>query len=396
MSAVVKNIKGDTVIWAIMLLLGLISLAPVFSASSNIGLSAEVATNWTFFIKHLAHLAIGFAILYVVHLTPFKKYGQYRYVLIAAIIVLLAITFAQGTTIKNVTASRWIRIPIVGLSFQTSTLAIVIVMIFTAKYMASYKRTDTFKETFIQFWLWVGLPLAFILPGNFSTTALLFLMILLVLFIGGYKLKYIGYVLGIAIAFLGLFILLSFAFPKVKTFNRASTWISRVQSHADGDDTLDKNYQIDKAKIAIASGGLIKFMPGSSKQKNFLPQSESDFIYAIIIEEYGLITGIFILGIYLLFFFRILIIANKASNKFGSLLVIALGLPIVFQALINMVVNVDLGPVTGQTLPLISNGGSSIWMVCFAVGIILSVSREANELEAQRKAEELETLEEYI
>jgi cell division protein FtsW len=391
-----RNIKGDRVIWAIMILLGLVSLAPVFSASSNIGLSAEIATNWTFFIKHLAHLAIGFSILYAFHLVPFKRFGQYRYIFIVIAIVLLIITFAQGTTIKNVTASRWIRIPIVGLTFQTSTLASVLVMIFTAKYMAGYKNTDTFQDSFLQFWIWVGVPLMLILPGNFSTTALLFLMILLVLIIGGYKFKHLSFIIGIGVAFLGLFILLSFAFPNVKTFNRASTWISRVKSHADGEDNLDKNYQIDKAKIAIASGGLLKFMPGSSKQKNFLPQSESDFIYAIIIEEYGLITGVVILMLYLLFFFRVLIVANKTDNKFASLLVIALALPIVSQALVNIVVNVDLGPVTGQTLPLISNGGSSIWMICFAVGIILSVSREVNELEAQRKEEERETLEEYI
>ena len=391
-----RNIKGDPVIWAIMMLLGLISLAPVFSASSNIGLSAEVATNWTFFIKHLAHLVIGFAMLYVTHLISFKKFGAFRYIFIFIAIVLLLITFAQGTTIKNVNAARWIRIPIVGLSFQTSTLAAVFVMIFTAKYAAGYQKTDTFKDSFLQFWIWVGIPLMLILPGNFSTTALLFLMILLVLIIGGYKFKYVAYVLGLGVAFLSVFVLLSFAFPKVKTFNRASTWISRFKSHADGEDALDKNYQIDKAKIAIASGGIFKFMPGSSKQKNFLPQSESDFIYAIIIEEYGLLTGVFILGLYLLFFFRVLIIANKAPNKFASLLVIALGLPIVSQALANLAVNVNLVPVTGQPLPLISNGGSSIWMVCFAVGIILSVSRTANEIEAEKKAEEVETLEEYI
>lgn len=396
MSTIRKNIKGDGVLWAIMMLLGLVSLAPVFSASSNIGLSAEMSTNWAFFIKHLAHLAIGFVVLYITHLVSFKKFGQYRYIILAVAVLLLVLTIAQGTTIKNVNAARWLRLPLIGLSFQTSTFALVAVMVFTAKYIAGYEKETTFKASFFQFWIWVGIPLILILPGNLSTTLLLFMMIVFVMLMGGYPLKYMAYIFGLAIAFLGVFILLSFAFPKVKTFNRAQTWISRIKSHGGKEDNLDKNYQIDKAKIAIASGGLIKFMPGSSKQKNFLPQSESDFIYAIIIEEYGLITGVAILFLYLLFFFRVMIIANKATNKFGAILALAVAIPIVFQALINMSVNVALGPVTGQPLPLISNGGSSIWMVCFAVGIILSVSREAKEEEQARNEAERQTLEEYI
>jgi len=224
----------------------------------------------------------------------------------------------------------------------------------------------------------------FILPANFSTSALIFSMVLMLAFVGKYPLKYIGIVVGVGIIGLTFFILLAKAFPDAFP-NRVDTWISRVENYV-SDKPDEDDYQIEKAKIAIASGGLQGLGPGKSVQKNFLPQSSSDFIYAIIVEEYGLIGGLIVLGLYLLLFFRFIVAAHKANTVFGKLVVVGLGFPMIFQALINMGVAVELLPVTGQTLPLISSGGSSIWMTCIALGIIISVTKKEEEI-AQEKAE---------
>ena len=224
----------------------------------------------------------------------------------------------------------------------------------------------------------VALILILILPANFSTTAIIFTMILMLVFIGGYPLKYTGFILGIGIIALSFFVLIAKAFPDAMP-NRVQTWQSRIEnfSQTEGKEA----YQVEKAKIAIATGGVIGVGPGKSIQKNFLPQSSSDFIYAIIIEEFGLIGAIAIVFIYFLLLFRIFVVIRKTTTIFGTLLVLGVGCPIIFQATINMAVATNLFPVTGQTLPLISSGGTSIWMTCFALGMILSVSASKEETE---------------
>lgn len=295
------------------------------------------------------------------------------------VIVLLIFTLAQGTTIGGANASRWIRIPFVGIGFQTSTLAGLVLMVYVARYLAKHKeKVISFKESLLQLWLPVGIVLVLILPANFSTTAMVFFMILLVSFIGGYPLKYIGYILGMGLISFLFFILLAKAFPDAMP-NRVNTWKSRIENFSQPNG--EENYQVEKAKIAIATGGVIGKGPGKSVQKNFLPQSSSDFIYAIIVEEYGLAGAVVVIFIYFLLLFRILITAKKATTIFATLLVVGVGIPIVFQAMINMAVAVNILPVTGQTLPLISSGGTSIWMTCFALGMILSVSASKNETE---------------
>jgi cell division protein FtsW len=228
------------------------------------------------------------------------------------------------------------------------------------------------------------------LPANFSTTAIAFAMILLLVFIGGYPIKYILNILGMALVALTVFILLARAFPDTMKNTRIETWNNRIENFFSGE--TDDNYQAEKAKIAIASGEIKGKGPGKSVQKNFLPQSSSDFIYAIIVEEFGLIGAVIIILSYLFLMFRIFVIATKTKTVFGTLLTIGVGVPIVFQAFINIAVAVGLLPVTGQPLPLISTGGTSIWMTCFAIGIILSVSAsEVNFAEMQKeKNEELE------
>ena len=203
-------------------------------------------------------------------------------------------------------------------------------------------------------------------------------MVLLLTFIGGYPLKYISSVVGIGVLILALFVLTAKAFPDAMP-NRVDTWMSRIENFSD--KNAEEGYQVEKAKIAIASGGLKGRGPGKSIQKNFLPQSSSDFIFAIIVEEYGLIGALVVILLYFLLLFRIVMAAKKAKSIFATLLIIGVGLPIIFQAMINMAVAVNLFPVTGQTLPLISSGGTSIWMTCFSIGIILSVTADKEKVE---------------
>ena len=204
-------------------------------------------------------------------------------------------------------------------------------------------------------------------------------MVLLLCFLGGYPIKYLIGIIGTGILCLTLFVLTAKAAPDLFP-NRVDTWISRVENFANPEDT-EADYQIERAKIAVASGGVFGKGAGKSVQKNFLPQSSSDFIYAIIVEEYGLVGGFVLMFFYMLLLFRIVVVANANRTIFGKLLVLGVGLPIVFQAMINMAVAVELFPVTGQTLPLISSGGTSSWMTCLAIGIILSASRKSEEIE---------------
>jgi cell division protein FtsW len=285
----------------------------------------------------------------------------------------------QGTTIGGANASRWINIPFVGIGFQTSTLAGLVLMVYVARYLARNKEKEIkFKESLWQLWLPVFAILILILPANFSTTAIIFTMILTLTFVGGYPIKYLGFILGVGILALAFFVLISKAFPDAMP-NRVQTWQNRIENFSDADSK--EAYQVEKAKIAIATGGVVGVGPGKSIQKNFLPQSSSDFIFAIIIEEYGLAGGFVIICIYFLLLFRIFVVVRKTSTIFGTLLVLGAGFPIIFQATINMAVATNLFPVTGQTLPLISSGGTSIWMTCFALGMILSVSASKQETE---------------
>lgn len=373
MKNIFKNIQGDRAIWAVAGLLALFSFLPVYSASSNLAYLYGDGNTFKFLLKHLAHLLLGFAILYGVHKIPFHYFKGLSIIALPIAILLLIFTMAQGTTIEGANASRWIRVPFVGVTFQTSTLAAVVLMTYVARYLSRIKdKTITFKETLLPLWLPVFVVLALILPANLSTTAIIFAMVVVLVFIGGYPLRYLGIVLGAGLLVLTLFVLTAKAFPGVFP-NRVDTWMSRIENFTDKEDT-EGDYQIEKAKIAIASGGVTGLGPGKSIQKNFLPQSSSDFIYAIIVEEFGIVGGLFLMFLYLALLFRLVIVAHKATSMFGKLLVIGVGLPIVFQALINMAVAVELFPVTGQTLPLISSGGTSIWMTCLALGMVLSVA----------------------
>lgn len=390
------NIKGDRMIWAIVALLAIFSFLPVYSAASNLAYTYGDGQTFTYFIKHFVHLFLGFSIIYAIHKIPYRYFKGLSMVMFPVVLILLLVTLLQGTTIDGANASRWIRVPFVGFTFQPSTLAALVLMVFVARYLSKiFEENISFKSSIIPLWLPVFVVLILILPANFSTTAIIFTMILVLAFLGGYPLRYLVAIIGSGLLVLAFFVLIAKAFPDSMP-NRVDTWTSRIVNFMDDRDS-EEDYQIEKAKIAIATGSVYGLGPGKSVQKNFLPQSSSDFIFAIIIEEYGLIGGLFLLVLYLLLLFRIVIVAQKAGTVFGKLLTIGVGLPIIFQALVNMGVAVELFPVTGQTLPLISSGGTSIWVTCLGIGIILSVSAKREEIRNQSEEEHpLEILSEAL
>lgn len=389
MKELITNLKGDKGIWSFVMLLALISFMPVFSASTNLVYVIGKGSTIGYLIKHLVHVFIGFGLIYLVHKVPYHYYKGLSQIALPIVGLLLVYTFFQGTVIDGANASRWIKVPFIGVTFQTSALAMIVLMVYVARYLAKmHDKEITFKASVFELWLPVFAILALILPANFSTAALIFAMVCMLVFVGKYPLRYLGMVIGTGVTMLALFVSFVIAFPNVLPNNRVDTWKSRVERFTT-DVPNEDDYQIEKAKIAIASGMVYGLGPGKSVQKNFLPQSSSDFIFAIIVEEYGLAGGLAVLVLYLMLFFRFLVSAHKAKSLFGKLLIVGLGFPIIFQALINMGVAVELLPVTGQTLPLISSGGSSIWMTCIALGIILSVTKKEEEI-AQEIAEKEE------
>ena len=379
MKTILQHIKGDKIIWAIIAALAVFSFMPVYSASANLVYVVGRGSTFGYLIKHIGLLVTGFGLIIAIHKIPYRYFRGLSYYMMPVVVVLLLVTLSGGTVIEGANASRWLQIPGLGFNFQTSTLAGVVLMVFVSRYLSrnKYEKIE-FKKSFINLWIPVGVVLFLILPANFSTTAIIFLMVLLLSIIGGYPAKYIGYILGTGLFALLFFILIIKAFPDVMP-NRVNTWQSRIEGFTSPD--RKENYQVEKAKIAIVTGGVLGKGPGKSVQKNFLPQSSSDFIYAIIIEEYGLLGASIIVFVYFILLFRIFITAKNATTIFGTLMVLGVGIPIVFQAIINMAVAVNLLPVTGQTLPLISSGGTSIWMTCIALGMILSVSASKDETE---------------
>ena len=366
-------LKGDKVLWGIVTLLAIFSFLPVFSASSNFVYVVGTGTPWGYLMKHFVILVIGFVLMYSIHKIPFHYFKGISILMLPVVLLLLIYTASQGTVIDGANASRWVKIPIIGLSFQTSTLAAVVLMIFTANHLSKPNlRQLKFSHSLLQLWLPVFAVVLLIFPSNLSTAALLFLMVVLLAFVAHYPLKYLLSICGMGLAAVLLFFVLVKAFPGAFP-NRVDTWVKRIENFSSGKSD-DGNYQVARAKTAIVSGKIFGLGAGKSRMKNFLPQSSSDFIYAIIVEEFGLIGGVGLITLYLLLLFRIVVIAHKAQNLFGKLTVIGLGIPIILQAFINIGVALQVLPVTGQNLPMISSGGTSAWMTCIAMGIILSVS----------------------
>ena len=366
-------IFGDKVLLVIILLLSLFSFFPVFSSSSYLSYVIDGSSPIFYLVKHFIVILFGLLLMMSIKLVPHKLFRGMSIILLPIGLLLLIYTLSQGTTIGGSAASRWIDIPIVGISFQTSSLAAIILITYTARYLSKVDLSNTkFKETIIPLWLPIFAYIFLILPSNLSSALLIFGSLILILFISGFPITHL----------LKMFLILGFLsttfFFLAKTYpdqfpNRIDTWVSRIENF-NSNDNLDASYQIQRAKIAINNGGIIGVGAGKSIMKNHLPQSNSDFIFAIIVEEYGIAGGSLIIILYTLMFFRILVITHKAEDKFGKILVSGLGIFIITQAFTNISVATQIIPVTGQNLPLISSGGSSAWMTCISLGMILSVS----------------------
>ncbi len=381
-----RNIKGDKSLWVFIVFLMLFSILVVYSASSQLVMTYGNISSWQFTLKHAIMLGLGFLVMYIVHLMNEKTFLVASNLGIYLVIALLIFTLTRGYTIGGANASRWIFIPVVG-SFQPSTLAFLVLMMFTARFIGRKKgREMKLSEAFRKYWIWVFAIIGLIFPANLSTAALMTVMVAMALIIGGYPFKELLKIGGISLAGVALLVLIFLAFPKLMP-SRLATWQSRIENHFNNEDETqdgklvitDRNYQEMHAKIAIAKGGLFKLNPGKSTEKYFLPQSVSDFIFAIIIEEYGLFGGLFVLFIYLIIAIKILLIARRQNDDYYKLLALAVGFPLIFQALANMLVAVGALPVTGQPLPLLSSGGTSILITAAAFGVILSVDRMNRE-----------------
>ena len=366
-------LKGDKVLWGILALLAIFSFLPIFSSSTNLVYVVGKGTPWGYFFKHFIILAVGFLLMFSIHKIPYDYFKGISILMIPVVILLLIYTLSQGTLISGANASRWIKIPIIGVSFQTSTFASVVLMVYSARYLSKLKTEKlSFKSSFLQFWFPVFIIVLLILPSNLSTAILLFSMVLMLAYLACYPIKYLVSVIIFGLISSFIFIGVAKTFPEIFP-NRIDTWVNRIENFKTGESS-DGNYQLSRAKTAIISGKIFGLGAGKSRMKNFLPQSSSDFIYAIIVEEFGLVGGIALILLYLLLLYRIVVISYKANSSFGKLTVIGLGIPIITQAFVNIGVALEVLPVTGQNLPMISSGGTSAWVTCIAMGIILSVS----------------------
>ena len=369
--SILKNIRGDKAIWIVVIALAIFSFLPVYSASSNFGANL-IFSN---IIKHISIIFIGIMIMYSTHLVEYKYFKGLSLIILPLVIFLLFFASFQGNVIDGANANRWLNIPILKISFQPSTLASIFLLIYLSNFLSKEKNKSlSFIKTFLLMWLPIILIVALVLPSNFSTALLIFIMSTMIIFIAGYKLKHLATLFFLFVLLLSSFLFAVNKFPEIIP-NRVDTWTNRIENFVKNDLDDTSNYQINRAKAAIANGKIFGVGAGKSSMKYILPQSTSDFIYSIIAEEYGTIVAFIILLLYIVLLFRIIIISYRSQTKFGQLVSIAVGIPVVFQAFTNMAVAVQLIPVTGQPLPLVSTGGTSIWITFLAMGILLSVSK---------------------
>ena len=384
----VKNIKGDRYIWAIVLVLSLFSLLAVYSSTGTLAYKYRAGNTEYYLMKQILIIGGGLGLMYFTHLINYKYFSRISQILYYLSVVLLIITLFFGTDINE--AKRWITLPGVNLTFQTSDLAKFALIMYLARMLS--KKQDMVRSFSEGFWptiFPVVVICGLIAPEDLSSALVLFSTSVLIMFVGRIHLAYIGGLVGISLLCVGLFVTLLFTLPEESMPGRMTTWKARIEAFANLNGEQEEPYQLVQSKIAIAKGGFFPNGPGNSTQRNFLPHPYSDFIYAIIIEEYGFFGGVFIVFLYLAFLVRSAFIVRKAPKAFGALLAFGLALSLTIQAMINMSVAVGLVPVTGLTLPLVSMGGSSTIFVSLAFGIILSVSRDAEQLEEIESTEEL-------
>lgn len=382
MKHLLTRTKGDKVIWAVVLVLSFISLLAVYSSTGSLAYRMEKNSSY-YLAKQVMVLGLGLLIIYWVHRINYARFAKVAVVLYLLSLPLLVYTLFFGTSLNE--GSRWIRLPVIHLTFQTSDLAKLALFMFIARVLSMKQEViKDLRKGFVPVLLPMFFTCALIAPANLSTALMLGATCSIVFYIGRVQVKHIM-LLGL-IGLIGLSVL--FTVSKLTGFGRAATWEQRIKDFASGgkkDEKKEDVYQVQQAKIAIANGGFTGRGPGRSMQKNFLPHPYSDFIFAIIIEEYGLIGGAIVMMLYLLFLWRSILIFKRCPFAFGAFLAVGLSITLVFQAMLNMAVNVHLVPVTGLTLPMVSMGGSSIWFTSIAIGIILSVSKYVDEMEGERK-----------
>jgi cell division protein FtsW len=384
MKEFIKKIQGDKTIWAVVVLLSILSILAVYSSISTLAYKYKSGNTAPFLLKHTGIILFGLVLMFFAHKVRSSYYSRFAIVGVVVAIPLLLLTLLSGSNINE--ASRWLRIPVIDLTFQTSDFAKIALILYVARTLA-LKQDDIkdFKNAFLPIILPVVAVCVLIMPANFSTAAMLFTTCLVLMFIGRINFKYILSVIGIGIVAVCLLGLLIWNFPNA--IHRGATWKARIENFKSGKS--ETNYQVEQAKIAIATGGIMGKGPGKSTQRNFLPHPYSDFIFAIIIEEYGMWMAVLVIFLYLVLMYRAVRIATSCQKIFPSLLAIGCSFILVFQAMINMMVAVNLMPVTGQPLPLVSMGGTSIWFSSIAIGMVLSASRE---LEKEKKTDDTPTL----
>jgi cell division protein FtsW len=366
---IVEYIRGDRVIWMVIILLSVISLISVYSSSQSLAFSGGGNKTVYLLIKQMFILLFGLFTIILVHLVPYKIFSRLSQLLlfVVAPLLLLTLMFGRG----NADANRWLEMP-GGFTFQTSDMAKIILVLFVARVLSlNQEKLKRINDAFLPIILATIIICGLILPANFSTAALLFITVFIQMFIGRMPIKYMFLTVAGSVLFFVAFI---FAVETLNIQSRQGTWKSRIESFRNGPEDGVNNYQVNRAKVAIVNGGIFGKGPGNSVQKEKLPQANSDFIYAIIIEEYGLIGGVVVMFLYLWLLFRTAILVRKSSRTFPAFAAIGLVLLIVLQAILNMAVAVNLVPVTGQTLPYISSGGSSVLFTSIALGVILSIS----------------------
>jgi cell division protein FtsW len=371
-----KNIiKGDRVIWMVVILLSLLSLLAVYSSTGTLAYKYQEGNTIYYMVKHFIILLLGFALMYLAHKVKYTYYSRIFQITLYIAILLLILTLLFGKDIND--AKRALQLPF-GLTFQAADLAKLTLIIYLARILTKKQDVlDDFKSIFLPVMVPILIVCGLILPGNLSTAVMLFVTSLVLMFIGRIKWRNLMKFIGIAVAAFLIFIGILMLMPSERQ-GRLKTWENRLENFFAGADQPEDD-QVIQSKIAVVSGGIFGKMPGNSTQRNFLSHPYSDFIYAIILEEYGLIGGGFVMLLYMILLFRAVRIVTKIPRTFGAFLTIGVTFSLVFQALINMGVAVDLLPVTGQPLPLISMGGTSVWFTSLSIGIILSVSKEVNK-----------------
>ncbi len=368
MTGAFRYLKGDKVIWAVIIFLSLVSLLAVYSSTGTLAYRFQGGNTAYYILKHSSILMVSLAIIFITHMIPYKFYSRLSQLFLVASVILLFITLVMGTTINE--ASRWLTLPGLGFTIQTSDFAKLSLIMYLAR-LLSQKQHDikNLRESFISILIPVLLVCGLIMPANLSTSLILFTTCVILMFIGRVRTRYLMVLITSGLFLVSVFVAIALY---SQSEGRLGTWQNRIESFVSSSG--EGNYQVEQSKIAIATGGLVGKGPGNSSQRNFLPHPYSDFIYAIIIEEYGLTGAVVVLSFYLWLFYRGALIVKRSSRTFPAFLAFGLTLSIVMQAMINMAVVANILPVTGQPLPLVSMGGSSLIFTSIALGIILSVS----------------------